>query len=120
MKFRTSIIYRRPFSGICRLEKELDHMRERLQKILSSCGIASRREAELIIQQGRVSVNGIRAKLGESADLETDIILLDGVPLNHKPAPIYVMLYKPRGFVTTMHDATYSASVRKQRCGWRN
>lgn len=79
-------------------------MQERLQKILSGRGICSRRKAEELISGGRVTVNGRVALLGESADPDADAIQLDGKPL---PAPneyVYIMLHKPRGFVTTLSD----------------
>ena len=79
-------------------------MMERLQKILASRGICSRRKAEEIISAGRVSVNGSVAALGDSADSETDEILLDGKPLPSQSEYVYIMLHKPRGFVTTLSD----------------
>jgi len=79
-------------------------MIERLQKILSARGVASRRKAEALIEAGRITVNGAVAKLGDSADMETDEILLDGRPLPSRQAYIYLMLHKPRGYVTTLSD----------------
>ncbi len=80
-------------------------MKERLQKILSGAGICSRRAAESYITAGRVKVNGITANLGDSADLEADEILVDGRPLRKNgPRPVYIMLNKPRGYVTTLSD----------------
>ena len=80
-------------------------MKERLQKILSAAGVCSRRAAENYIIQGRVKVNGITANLGESADPDTDEILVDGRPLGKKaPRMTYIMLNKPRGYVTTLSD----------------
>lgn len=80
-------------------------MKERLQKILSAAGVCSRRAAENYITQGRVKVNGITANLGESADPDTDEILVDGRPLGKKaPRMTYIMLNKPRGYVTTLSD----------------
>ena len=79
-------------------------MMERLQKILASRGVCSRRKAEDIIAAGRVSVNGVSANLGDSADPETDEILLDGKPLPSQSEYVYLMLHKPRGFVTTLSD----------------
>lgn len=79
-------------------------MKERLQKILSSRGIASRREAEQIIAAGRVTVGGVPAILGQSADPESELIEIDGKPLSAEPAKVYIMLNKPRGYVTTMSD----------------
>lgn len=79
-------------------------MTERLQKILASRGIASRRKAEELITQGRVTRNGTVAQLGDSADPDIDEILLDGKPLPSREALVYIMLNKPRGFVTTLSD----------------
>lgn len=79
-------------------------MAERLQKILSARGVASRRTAETWIQQGRVTVNGIPAQLGDTADPEQDEILLDGKPLPQGQEPVYILLNKPRGYVTTLSD----------------
>lgn len=80
-------------------------MRERLQKILSGAGICSRRTAEEYILAGRVKVNGFPATLGDTADLEQDEILVDGKRLEKTgPKPVYIMLNKPRGIVTTLSD----------------
>jgi len=77
---------------------------ERLQKILSNAGVASRRSAEEMILAGRVSVNGrVVDTLGARADPELDEILLDGVPVL-KGRYRYFALHKPRGFVTTARD----------------
>ncbi len=79
-------------------------MKERLQKILSARGVASRRKAEEMILAGRVSCNGQVCRLGDSADPDTDAILVDGAPLPSQGAYIYIMLHKPRGYVTTLSD----------------
>lgn len=79
-------------------------MEERLQKLISSCGLTSRRNAEDWITQGRVTVNGRTAQLGERADLELDEILVDGRPLRQESRRTYLMLNKPRGYVTTLSD----------------
>lgn len=79
-------------------------MTERLQKIISARGVASRRRAEEMILQGRVSVNGRVAALGESADPEEDEILVDGKPLPSVQSHVYIMLNKPRDYVTTLSD----------------
>ena len=79
-------------------------MMERLQKILASRGICSRRKAEELLSAGRVSVNGIVADLGQSADPDADEILLDGKPLPSASEYVYILLNKPRGFVTTLSD----------------
>src|SRR5512140_3217784 len=80
-------------------------MEERLQKILSRAGIASRRKAEQYMQTGRVTVNGqIITELGSKADLDRDHIKVDG-KLIHKPSrQVYLLLNKPAGVVTTMFD----------------
>ena len=77
-------------------------MTERLQKIISARGLASRRKAEEWIIQGRVTVNGVPAQLGDSADPETDEIQVDGRELPSTTDSVYIMLNKPRGYVTTM------------------
>jgi 23S rRNA pseudouridine2605 synthase len=78
-------------------------MEERLQKILSRYGAASRRQAEQMILDGRVRVNGNTARLGDTAE-EDDVIEVDGVRLKKQPPRVYLMLNKPRGYVTTLHD----------------
>lgn len=79
-------------------------MKERLQKILSARGLASRRKAEEMIAAGRVSVNGQTASLGDTADPDTDRILVDGRPLPAGTEYVYILLNKPRGYVTTLSD----------------
>ena len=79
-------------------------MKERLQKIISASGVCSRRAAEKLISEGKVLVNGITASLGESADPETDIISVEGETLALRDERTYLMLNKPRGFVTTLSD----------------
>ena len=79
-------------------------MKERVQKILSAHGLASRRTAEQWILQGRVCVNGEVCTLGMTADTELDLIELDGRPLPSPPEKKYLMLNKPRGCVTTLKD----------------
>ena len=79
-------------------------MKERLQKILSAAGVCSRRAAEGYLTAGRITVNGETAQLGQQADPETDDIRVDGVPLGREPETVYLMLNKPRGYVTTVSD----------------
>ncbi len=80
-------------------------MVERLQKLISAAGIASRRAAEEMIAAGRVTVNGAVAGLGDKADPETDEICVDGKAIGNKPGRrYYIMLHKPVGYVTTMSD----------------
>ena len=79
-------------------------MTERLQKILASRGVCSRRKAEDMIAEGRVTCNGVVAKLGDSADPDKDEILLDGIALPSQDDYVYILLNKPRGYVTTLSD----------------
>ena len=79
-------------------------MEDRLQKIISSCGLASRRTAEGWIEAGRVTVNGRIAQLGDRADPNLDEILVDGCPLKKGEQRTYLMLNKPRSYVTTLSD----------------
>ena len=80
-------------------------MLERLQKILSKAGLASRREAETMITSGRVAVNGVVVtELGSKADPGHDRITLDGKPVRLKESRLYILLYKPAGYVTTLKD----------------
>ena len=77
---------------------------ERLQKILSARGLASRRAAEEWIKAGRVTVNGKTAALGDTAGADTDEICVDGNPLPRQERLVYLVHHKPRGYVTTLHD----------------
>ena len=79
-------------------------MEERIQKLISASGAASRREAEAMIKDGRVTLNGREARLGEKADPEKDELLIDGKPLPNVQARVYVMLNKPRGYITSVSD----------------
>ena len=79
-------------------------MEERIQKIMASRGVASRRASEEMILQGRVTCNGQICGLGDRADPEKDTILVDGRPLPSTPDAIYILLHKPRGYVTTLAD----------------
>ena len=79
-------------------------MKERLQKLIASAGLCARRTAEEWIAAGRVCVNGAVASQGDRADPETDTVTVDGAPLPGKPGAVYLMLNKPRGYVTTLSD----------------
>jgi 23S rRNA pseudouridine2605 synthase len=79
-------------------------MKERLQKIIAAAGLSSRRQAEEWIGAGRVRVNGRIATLGESADPQCDRIEVDGKELGGNRAPLYLLLNKPSGYVTSLHD----------------
>ena len=78
-------------------------MSERLQKRIAAAGLMSRRAAEERIAAGRVTVNGRVARLGEQVE-ETDEIRVDGRLLPRGDDKVYIMLNKPRGYVTTLHD----------------
>ena len=79
-------------------------MEERLQKILSAGGLCSRRQAEEHLRAGRVTVNGAVAQLGDKADPQRDDIRLDGQQVRAQEQFLYLMLHKPRGYVTTLSD----------------
>ena len=76
----------------------------RIQKLLSQRGVASRRTAEEMILAGRVTVNGAPCTLGMTVDPEIDTILIDDAPLPREQKQVYIMLHKPRGYVTTLAD----------------
>ena len=85
---------------------------ERLQKILSHAGVASRRHAEQMITEGRVWVNGAAVtELGSKADLERDHIKVDGKLLRAPKRLVYLALYKPDNTVTTVSDPQQRATV---------
>ena len=77
---------------------------ERLQKIIAARGLCSRRQAEKWIEEGRVRVNGNTAHLGDTADVQEDVIEVDGKRLPKAGKKLYLMLNKPRGYVTTLSD----------------
>ena len=79
-------------------------MRHRLQKIISSAGISSRRKAETLIKQGRVKVNGKKALIGDKANPDSDEIILDGEIINFEVDQKVILLNKPSGVVTTCKD----------------
>lgn len=96
-------------------------MEERLQKILSQYGVASRRQAETMIADGRVTVNGEVAIVGARADVDVDCIMVDGKTLSSAPELVYFMLNKPRGYVTTLKDEHGRRNVSELMadCGYR-
>lgn len=96
-------------------------MEQRLQKIIASAGLCSRRTAEAWIKAGRVRVNGATAMLGQSADPDTDTVAVDGKPLAFPEARCYLMLNKPRGYVCTMSDERGRPTVAElvKDCGAR-
>ena len=80
-------------------------MKERLQKIISAAGVASRRHAEKLITAGRVSLNNVVVtELGIKADAQKDIIRIDGTTISVEKTMVYIALNKPVGYITTLDD----------------
>ena len=78
---------------------------ERIQKILSSAGVCSRRKAESLLIEGRVTVDGVVAQLGEKADVTQQKICVDGKPIEKtSPDGSYIVLHKPKGYLTSVTD----------------
>ncbi len=82
----------------------MNALEERLQKLLSAAGVCSRRKAEEYLAAGRVTVNSLVASVGDKADPARDRVEVDGVPLSAPAAHTYLLLNKPRGYVTTLSD----------------
>ncbi|WP_413324967.1 pseudouridine synthase [Synechococcus sp. MIT S9503] len=79
-------------------------MRQRVQKLMSAAGYCSRRQAEELLRQGRVGVNGTIAALGDQADPKTDLICVDGRPLSMVTEERVLLLNKPPGVISSCHD----------------
>ena len=96
-------------------------MRERLQKLIARSGVCSRRSAESLLTAGRVTVNGVAAHLGDKADADTDVIAIDGTAIAFAEPSVYLMLNKPRGYVTTLRDELGRATAAElvADCGTR-
>lgn len=92
-------------------------MEERVQKILSQWGIASRRQAEKMIIAGQVRLNGTVVQLGQKANPETDLIEVNGQQLkpSHRPQAIYLLLNKPVGVVSTCRNYRVCNTIREKR-----
>lgn len=86
---------------------------ERVQKILREWGIASRREGERMILEGRVKVNGVTVKLGDQANAQRDKIEIDGKIFSpkQKPSLVYLLLNKPKGYICTCNDPRQRKTV---------
>lgn len=84
---------------------------ERIQKLIARAGVASRRKAEVLIADGRVSVNGVRAGLGDSADPARDRVEIDGRPLATPSRAVHLAVHKPRGYLSSAHDERGRRSV---------
>ena len=76
----------------------------RIQKYLSAAGFCSRRKAEELILENRVKINNLPAKIGDVIDEKKDKVFVDGKPINNTAKPIYILLYKPKGYVSTSKD----------------
>lgn len=96
-------------------------MTERLQKIIARSGLCSRRSAEELLTAGRVTCNGLPVKLGDTADEEKDAILVDGRPLPSTEKAVYMMLNKPRGYISACSDDRGRKTVTElvESCGVR-
>ena len=92
-------------------------MADRLQKLIAAAGLCSRRQAELWISEGRVRLNGNTAQLGDTAELSEDMVEVDGKRLPKPPASRYILLHKPRGFVTTLSDEKNRPTVTELLTG---
>ena len=79
-------------------------MEDRIQKLISAAGLMSRRAAEQALADGRVTVNGSVASLGDKADIDIDVIRVDGKVLPSTETKVYIMLNKPKGYVCTLSD----------------
>lgn len=91
---------------------EGDRKKERLQKVLAHAGIESRRAAEEMILQGRVAVNGkVVTTLGTKVDPDRDTITVDGKPIPRRVKPVYLMLNKPAGYITSVYDPKQRPTV---------
>lgn len=78
--------------------------RVRLQKFLAESGVASRRKSEELIEQGKVKVNGITAAIGDKINPKRDTVTVNGKKIVKQKSHTYILLHKPRGFITTMND----------------
>lgn len=95
-------------------QKSATDTRVRLNKLIADSGLASRRAADRIIEEGRVVVNGKKVyELGIKVDPAADKIIVDGKPLRAKAAPVYAVLYKPTGVLTTMEDPLERPTIKE-------
>jgi 23S rRNA pseudouridine2605 synthase len=90
-----------------------DNKPVRINKYLSICGVSSRRGAEKLIDEKRVTVNGRTAMIGELIDETTDVVLVDGTEIKPTETQVYVVLNKPARVMTTLHDPFKRKTVRQ-------
>lgn len=95
-------------------------MEERIQKLIAAAGLCSRRAAEEYLRQGKVTVNGRTAALGEKADPAADTILVDGAPLPGRETLRYLLLNKPRGYACSLADPHAEHLVTELLSGCRD
>ena len=76
----------------------------RIQKFLADCGVASRRASEKLVEQGKITINGVVARIGQDVDPVVDKVCYNGKDIKLINKKIYIMLYKPTGFVSTSSD----------------
>ena len=96
-------------------------MEQRIQKVIAESGLCSRRAAERLLEKGRVTVNGRRATLGEKADPQRDEIAVDGTLLGKAKEKTYLMLNKPRGYLSSLSDPHHRKTIVQlvEDCGVR-
>ena len=100
--------------GVSRGKRSLAETNQvRINKYLSICGVSSRRGAEKLIEQERVTINGHAAKLGELVDPTADTVLVDGTEITPAEIQVYVVLNKPASVMTTLHDPFKRKTVRQ-------
>ena len=94
---------------------------ERLQKYLAECGVASRRKSEELIAAGKVKVNGHVAQIGDKIDPRRDLVTVRGKKVRKTQRNYYILLHKPRGYVTTLSDELGRATAAElvADCGTR-
>lgn len=92
----------------------------RLQKVIAQAGVASRRKAEAMIAEGRVSVNGRTLReLGVRVDPQRDHVKVDGRHLKPSPPPVYLILHKPKGYVSSLNDPAGRPTISDLLAGVR-
>lgn len=88
-------------------------MAQRIQKIMAQAGLGSRRACEEMIREKRVTVNGATAELGQKADRSSDEILLDGKPIGPTQQSVYIAMYKPRGYLSSLRSQGKHPTIKE-------